>query len=158
MSYKRIKLSAKARSMIPTDRFLKLPHNVMNHPNFQLLNGNSLKVLIYICSIHDGFNNGKIAASYAQIESNLHIGRSAIKSALDELQAARFLELKKKGIFTGRKATEWRITFLKADGLPAGNEWGSAPVIKKYRRKSPSKIHESLSQSAKDISDMRMVH
>lgn len=159
MSYsKKFKMSEKSRSLIAVDRFLKLPHNVINHPNFELLNGNSLKILIYICSLHNGQNNGKLAASYAQMEATLHIGRGAIKSALDELQAAQFLELKKKGVFTGRKATEWRVTFLKADGLPPTNEWGSAPLIKEHRRKSPIKISDCLSQSAMDISSMKLMH
>lgn len=157
MSYKKMKVLSNGRSEI-TERYLKLPHNVMNHENFLLLNGNSLKILIMICSINNGRNNGKLAVSYAQINSKLHIGRAAIKSGLDELQRARFLEIEKKGMFTGRKATEWRVTFLPKDGLPPSNEWGSAPLIKKYRRKSSKKGMDIISQTAKEISDMQILH
>lgn len=158
MSYKKMKMGNNGRSLESTERHLRIPHKVINHPNFKLLNGNSVKILIFICSFNYGTNNGKISVSYAQITSALHIGRAAIKSALDELQAARFLELKKKGVFTGRKATEWKVTFLSIEGLGPTNEWGSAPLIKEHRRKSPKKNMDVISQTAHEISDLRILH
>jgi DNA-binding transcriptional MocR family regulator len=64
-----------------------------------------------------GSNNGKLGYSIREAATNLHIGTSTAKRALDNLQDRGFIVAIKKGAFSlkQRNSTEWRLTEFQCD-------------------------------------------
>ena len=114
---------AKGRETRKKAQRLILLHNMLKHKKFRSLSGSAVKVLLEICTRHTGFNNRKIACSYSQLAKPLGIGKATVKKALDELIEKGFLEIVVKGYYTGRRATEWEITFLPSEGYEPTNMW-----------------------------------
>ena len=137
----------------PQPQYLKIPYAVLSYDNFKLLNGGSIKVLLEICLRHNGFNNGKIAISLNQLANNLNISRSTAQRAINQLLRAQFIVRPKKGYFTGRKASEYGVTFLNSKDMPASNIWGQAPRLKLVKRKNKKKLKglSAIDQALNDI-------
>ena len=76
--------------------------------------------------------------SYEDAASQLGMSKSTVKRAFDELQTVGFIALMRQGVWYGRKASEWRVTFENTEGHPATHEWKAwqAP----HRRNPPKKI------------------
>ncbi len=145
---KKVKPLPNGRTPYDRSQYLKLPHGVMKHPNFRMLRGNSVKVLLELALLHNGHNNGRLGGSYTMLQTNLKIGRKAISDALKELQEAKFIINHKKGIFTTRMASEFEITFLPSPDSPhPSNVWGSCPAIKVRRRRGKAKPFNVLSDT-----------
>lgn len=146
MSYKKDKkrknkMLSNGRSLPVVDQHIRLPYKVIDHANFCLLNGNSVKVLIYLCRRCNGFFNGRLNVSQREIVTALHMSAGSAARALEELQVAQFIVCKKKGVFTVREASIWEITFLPVEMGPPSNIWGSAPRIKQQRRRQRNKAN-----------------
>jgi hypothetical protein len=64
-----------------------------------------------------GSNNGRIGYSVREAATELHIGTSTAKRALDALQDRGFIVATKKGAFSLklRNSTEWRLTEFHCD-------------------------------------------
>jgi hypothetical protein len=64
-----------------------------------------------------GSNNGKIGYSVREAATNLHIGTSTAKRALDALVDRGFIVATKRGAFSLKKrhASEWRLTEFASD-------------------------------------------
>jgi hypothetical protein len=119
-------------------QFWSLPYSMSQSPAYRLLSGSALKVLHELRSRFNGYNNGKIFLSYEDAASQLAMSKSTVKWAFDELQVVGFIALMRQGVWLGRKASEWRVTFENTDGHPATHEWKQwqAP----QRCKPPQKI------------------
>ncbi len=137
------------------EQYLRISYAVLSHHNFKLLNGSSVKILLEICLRHSGFNNGKIAISLNQLADNLNISRSTAQRGIDQLLQTQFIVRPKKGYFTGRKASEYGVTFLNSKDMPASNIWGQAPRLKMAKRKNKKKL-KVLSAIEQSLSDMHV--
>lgn len=142
---------ANGRSAPRVDQYLRLTYKMLESPNFRCLSGSAVKVLFEIALHHNGYNNGKIVMSVTQLQDALRLGRQTITNALLELQACQFIVARKKGVFTGRQASEWEVTFLSTDGIPASNAWGQAPTLRKRRRRVQPKTSNHLEDLALQI-------
>jgi DNA-binding transcriptional MocR family regulator len=159
MSYKRIPRKSKVlpngRSPATTEQHLRLPYKVIAHPNFSMLNGNSVKVLLYMCMRSNGFFNGRLNISQRELAKALFMSAGSVARALDELQVTQFVVCIKKGIFTVREASIWEITFLPVEGRSATNLWGQAPHIKQGRRKKNIKANP-LIEAASELNQEKI--
>ena len=54
---------AKGRSS-SSSRFVGIPLQVTTHPNFRRLSGNATKLLVFIVSQYNGYNNGNLSATW----------------------------------------------------------------------------------------------
>ena len=119
-------------------QYWNLPYSMLQSPAYRLIAGPALKVLHELRSRYNGFNNGRISLSYEEAASLLALSKSTVRRAFDELKEVGFIVLEKQGQWYGRKASEWRLTFVEFNGLPAANEWKywQAP----QRRNPPQKI------------------
>lgn len=115
--------NATGRSQPKQPQHLWLTYEMLKHKKFRQLSGSAVKVLLEISSRHNGFNNRKISCAYSELSKPLKLGKATIKRALMELMDKGFIVLVSKGYFTGRKASEWEITFLRSEGYEATHMW-----------------------------------
>jgi hypothetical protein len=134
--YKRRKIGKDGRNT--EFQYWNLPYSMMQSPAYRLLSGPAIKVLHELRSRFNGGNNGRIFLSYEDAASQLAMSKSTVKRAFDELQIVGFIVLMRQGVWHGRKASEWRVTFEGSGGHPATHDWKQwqAP----QRRKPPQKI------------------
>ncbi len=144
---KRKNITPKGRSQNPEGQYLKLNHSLLNHDNFHALNGNAIKVLLEVASKHNGYNNGKIAASSQCLANTLGMSKSTVHTALRNLEYFGFVKLIKRGYFTGRRASEWEITFLRSEGSNPTNEWKlSKPRLKPRKRTKKESLFSEITE------------
>jgi hypothetical protein len=119
-------------------QYWPLPYSMAQSQAFRLLSGSAVKVLIELRVRFNGHNNGRISLSLDEAATLLAMSKSTVKRALEELLKVGFIRLAKRGVFYGRRASEWEMTFESRDGQPATHEWKQwqAPA----RRKPPKKI------------------
>ncbi len=60
------------------ERGTYLPYEMITSKQFRKLSGSATKVLLELCTWHNGFNNGKIVCSYKQLADNLGLGKTTI--------------------------------------------------------------------------------
>ncbi len=81
-------------------------------------------VLIELIDRYTGINNGMIALSVRTVADELSCSRDTASRALRELDDAGFIRPMQVGVWQGRKATTWRLTFRRCDvtgDLPSRN-------------------------------------
>lgn len=120
------------------NQYWNFPYFLAQSSAFRLLSGPAVKVLIELRCRFNGFNNGKISLSLDEAAVLLGMSKSTGKRALEELKEVGFVRLAKQGVFLGRRASEWRITFESMAGEHATHDWKQwqAPS----RRPAPQKI------------------
>ncbi len=111
-------------------QYWQFPYSLAQSAAVRLLSGPALKILTELRCRYNGYNNGRIILSYEEAARLLGMSKSTVKRAFDELQKVGFIVLVKQGVWHGRKASEWCVTFVERDGLPATNDWKQwqAPV------------------------------
>lgn len=119
-------------------QYWNLPYSMMQSPAYKLLSGSAIKVLHELRSRFNGYNNGKIFLSYEDAAGQLAMSKSTVKRAFEELQLVGFIVMTRQGVWHGRKASEWRVTFESSGGQPATHDWKQWQAPK--RRKPPQKI------------------
>ena len=109
------------------DKFVGLPHTMVTHPAFRSLRGSSVKVFIELCDRYNGRNNGFIHMGCGSTAKTLHMSKSTVSRALEELTEAGFIVCTEEGNWYERKAATWRLTHRPDDrlagSLGATNEW-----------------------------------
>lgn len=139
----------KGRESRKYPQHLRLPSEMLQHEKFRTLSSSAVKVLLEICTRHNGFNNRKIVCSYNQLAKPLKLGKATIKKASDQLIEHGFLKITKKGYYTGRRATEWEITFLPSEGYEPTHMWKDPEQRPKRSNLEPIKqdaIQEAMRQ------------
>lgn len=109
------------------EKFVGLPHTMVISEAFRALRGGSIKVFIELCDIYNGRNNGEIHFGSGSNANKLHMSKSTIFRALNELVEGGFIERTTAGNWFEKKAATWRLTHRPDDrlGSPLGatNEW-----------------------------------
>lgn len=126
MAYKKQrvpKVLSNGRSAPKHPQHVRITHEIIRSKKFRNLKGNSVKVLLYLCSKHNGFNNRKIACSCDDLAKDMRMSKSTALSCLEQLEHSGFIQCIKKGYFTKRKASEWEITFLSSEGYEPTHLW-----------------------------------
>lgn len=137
-------INAKGRSKYDESQYLRLTYNMIKSAQFRSLGGNDVRVLLEIASRHHGYNNGRIGAGLVDLADVLMMGKSTVQNSLKNLQKTKFIKLRKPGKFQGRIASEWEVTFLTSEGLPASNEWGQAKSLPYKRKPKPKALLQEI--------------
>lgn len=100
-------------------RHVRICHYMMATPAWKSLGGNERAIYLEMAARYAGYgsNNGRIGYSVREAATNLHIGTSTAKRALDALQDRGFIVATKRGAFhlKQRHASEWRLTEFASD-------------------------------------------
>jgi hypothetical protein len=100
-------------------RHVRICHYMMATPAWKSLGATERSMYLDIAARYAGYgsNNGKIGYSVREAATNLHVGTSTAKRALDALQDRGFIVAMKRGAFTLklRHASEWRLTEFPSD-------------------------------------------
>lgn len=83
------------------------------------LSGTAVRVFLELHTRFYGGNNGKLSLSLDEASRLLDLGKATVARALRELVEKGFLELKRRGQWYGRKASEYALTLKDCDGKPA---------------------------------------
>lgn len=107
-------------------KFFALPYHLSTSPSFRSLNGAALKVYIELANRYNGANNGKLHLSYGEAARLLHMSKSTVSRAFQELAEKGFIRCTEAGNWYERRAATWALTHL-TDNRPNGplptNEW-----------------------------------
>ncbi len=109
------------------DKYVGLPHVMVISLAFRSLRGGSIKVFIELCDLYNGKNNGEIHLGSGAAAKRLHMSKSTVYHAFEELSEKGFIECTEKGNWLEQKASTWRLTHRpdnRSNGSPlATNEW-----------------------------------
>ena len=133
----RSKLSRKAKKRGQIEevyQFVRLRYHMLSHPAWLSLRPATIKVYVDLHSYFNGHNNGQIQYSLNHGAKRLSLGKHTVKAALAQLIDHGFIVCTKRGYFTGRQASTWRLTTQTAVGFPATNEWKRFQPPKKPKK------------------------
>ncbi len=105
------------------DQFVPIGYRMAHSAAWRSLGGPAVKVWVELRSRYHGGNNGKLSLSQDEAARLLDLGKATVVRALDELIEKGFIELKKRGNWYGRKASEYAVTDRGCQGLHATNAW-----------------------------------
>jgi hypothetical protein len=119
-------------------KFLRLFTNVKRSVNYHGLSNYARCLLYELIDRYTGINNGFIGLGTREASYELGCSHGTIVSAMRELDDAGLAHPTKLGSRLGKKATEWRLTFLLCNktGELAVNEWTQRPTYHEVSQES----------------------
>ena len=100
------------------DRFVALPHYIMNGIAWERLSCSAKAAWLEFAPLHNGSNNGRIAMSTRALGKRLGISKDTAARAIKELLTFGFLEIIKASTFISkRRAGEYLLTHLPDDRI-----------------------------------------
>ena len=103
----------RAKGRAESGSFVKLPHQVIRSPQFAALPATSVKALCGLLAQYRGNNNGDLTAALSIMQQYGWTSRDTLKRALDDLLAAGFIIVTRKG--GNRIARLYAVTFFAVD-------------------------------------------
>jgi hypothetical protein len=95
------------------ERWVGLPHWLMNSPAFRSLPGDAVKLLLAVWQRHNGINNGEISYSCREA-AEIGLARSQAARMFDILIERGFLVIGRGSTFNNKKLSRtWRLTAEK---------------------------------------------
>ena len=113
-------------------QFVMLYRNVKRSAAYHGLSIYGRAALIELIDRYMGCNNGMIGAGRARLAYELRCSIDAAGRALRELDDAKLAQPVTVGVWRGRRASEWRLTFYRCD------KTGELPTTQWEQRKPPS--------------------
>lgn len=127
------------------ERFVKLPHYLLEHPSWVELTPKAKLILIEIKRRYNGSNNGKITLSCREAGKVSGCSKDTALRALYELEYYGHIICRTSGTFGNRHASEYILTAESYNNQPATNNWKPPrPQFKKYARHSLKDIKSLL--------------
>ena len=118
-------------------RFIQLYHNVKRSRAYHDLSVYARCALFELLERYTGINNGMVGLGCRELAEELNCSRDTAAKALRELDDSGLVQPLTAGVWRGKKATEWRLTFFRCD------KTGELPIL----NWDPSS--QSVSQDAK---------
>ncbi len=118
----RRRVNATGRSIGYTDRFGRVPHELLRSNAYRSLSPNARSLLVELISIYNGDNNGSLYLSVRDAAARMGVvDLSAASRAFDDLQDMGFIVLTVDSTFRGgssgkSRARCWRLTFEPGPG------------------------------------------
>jgi hypothetical protein len=100
--------------------FFALPHIVLDHPDFHLLSGPAIKVLMYLGRQYKPGKNGDLSASFTDMKPRGIASKTTLKKALDELMQAGWIIRTREGRFInpGGRCALYALSWHPVDECP----------------------------------------
>jgi hypothetical protein len=125
-------------------KFLQLYTNVKRSTAYHSLSPYARSLLFELIDRYNGCNNGMIGLGVREAVYELGCCKGTVSNAMRELDDAGLARPTKVGAWRGKRATEWRLTWLRCD------KTGDLPVSVWEQRKpfsefttQDSKVHEA---------------
>lgn len=100
-----------------------LPRCVVDSPAYRDLSVHARAVLVEIGVRLDGYNNGRIGIDQRSIVESLRCAPRKVVVAIAELMSHGMIDVTFEGDRVGRKAREYRLTFVSTPTAPATNDY-----------------------------------
>lgn len=126
-------VAKKANRQNKWPRHIQLYYSMLSTAAWQKLSGNAAKVLIEICLLNNGRNNGKIFMSAREAAARSGLATNTASKCLQELVALGFIDIVEKGAFSRKTktATTYRMTWLPVGGdVPQQSGLQRAPTCR----------------------------
>ena len=109
------------------ERFVKLPHSMLDSAAWVSLSSKSVAVLIKMMQRYNGSNNGEITFSAREAGVVFSGSKDSGLKALNELMDAGFIRCTRNSGFNVkvRKARQWRLTNWPCNDRSPTNDWKS---------------------------------
>lgn len=105
-------------------QYANLHYSMLKSPAWLHLSGEAMKVWFGLRVRFCGNNNGLLTYAVREAAEELHMSRSTVQRALDELQELGFIRCTRQGTFRGRQASQWRLTDCQSwDGKAPTRDW-----------------------------------
>jgi hypothetical protein len=113
-------------------RFIRLWTNVKRSQPFHSLSVYARSGLIELLDRYTGINNGMIGLGARELAAELKCGKDAAARALRELDDSGLARPTTPGVWRGKRATEWRLTFYPCDktGEPPILNWAPRTSVR----------------------------
>jgi hypothetical protein len=95
--------------------FIRLWRNVKRSEAYHGLSHTARAALIELLDRYNGLNNGMLGLGVRQLADELNCSKDTAARALLELDDAGLAHPVTGGVWKGKRATEWRLTFLRCD-------------------------------------------
>ncbi len=117
-------------------RFAAVPDDVMCSPSYLATSMAARALLLEICRLYMGSNNGRLGLSVRQASERLGCSKDTASRGFHELEAHGLIEAMHRGHFDAKqtpKASEWRLTWHncnRSNRLPshAYRQWEPPPA------------------------------
>ena len=96
-------------------QFIQLYRNVKRSTNYHGLSAYARALLLELIDRFNGCNNGMIGLGVREAKYELQCSQGRISTAMRELDDAGLARPTKIGAWRGKRATEWRLMFLRCD-------------------------------------------
>jgi hypothetical protein len=111
-------------------QFLLLYTNVKRSVAYHGLSRHARSLLFELIDRYTGINNGFIGLGVREAKYELHCSEGTVCNAMRELDDAGLAQPTKIGSFRGKKATEWRLMFLRCNKT-------QEPAVTKWEQRTP---------------------
>lgn len=108
-SSKRSKLKGRGRD----HSFIQLPHYILRSTEFNSLNGNAVKLLLFLAAQFNGRNNGNLSMAKVDLVKAGWSSEATARRARDELCKKQFIRITRHG--GSRRCYLFAITWLPVD-------------------------------------------
>lgn len=88
---------ARATGRTGKDRFLSIPHSVLNSDAYKGLNGWAVRLLVDIGGQYNGMNNGDLCAAFSVMEKRGWTSKHSLGAALNTLEKVGLIEQTRQG-------------------------------------------------------------
>jgi hypothetical protein len=116
-------MAGKRRKKRGGRRFIQLYSNVKRSEAYHGLSCYARAALIELIDRYNGVNNGMIGLGCRELSEALNCSRDRAWKALSELDESGLARPLTGGVWRGKRATEWRLTFYRCD------KTGDLPVL-----------------------------
>ena len=150
------KARADCRADTRGGQFAGIPFCVINSPAYRDLGLWARAILIELVARMNGYNNGQIALSVAEICTALNnSNRGKAAKAIAELMEHGFIDLTAQADWKHKKAREYRLTFVTTAHLPFGatNDYRNWEARKQNRGNGALPIEPVSGNGALPIDD-----
>lgn len=112
---------AKAKGRRDAGRYAGLPHTVMEHPDYVLLSGNAVRLLVELIKQFNGYNNGDLSAAFSTMRGRgVTRSKTTLAKLLRELERADFITCTRRARFLnpGARCALYALTWKPINECP----------------------------------------
>lgn len=116
-------------------RFAGIPHAVMDHPDYQRLSGNQIKLLLDLAKQYNGRNNGKLCAVFSQMKAAGWRSETTLNNAKKGLIESNMVTVTKRSVFgqSGKQPNYYALNWQPIDEV-VGFKMDVEPTTKPVRQ------------------------
>lgn len=147
MSRKRLKRGVGGSS----DRFIQIPHYMIDSQGWHSLPGDAIKLLIAVWRRHNGVNNGEISFGCGEAPKSVAFSKATAARMFDLLRYRGFLAIVREAQFKSPWARSWRITAERHNGNSASKDYMRWRPETGNKNDSPSLTRETASLTRETV-------